>query len=100
MRRRRDHVLAERHVTDLGDLEGDFPGRQDPTVARLRALAELELDQLDLWILGLLCEPSGLELTRVVATTEIARADLPTDVTAALQVIRRQAALTGVVIKP
>jgi hypothetical protein len=49
---RRDAVLAGRDAPDRGNLGTHFRGRQNPAMARLGALAELDLDHLDLRIGG------------------------------------------------
>ena len=45
---RREHVLALRHQPGLGDLPRHLGRRQDPAVARLGPLGDLDLDHLDL----------------------------------------------------
>ena len=66
-------------------------------MARLGALAQLELDHPDLRVGGGLGEAFGGEAAVRVAGAEIAAADLPDDVAAALPVMRAEAALAGVV---
>ncbi len=65
----------------------DLRRGQHAAVAGLGALAELQLDHLDLRILGALGKALGREGAVVVARAEVARADLPDDVAAALAVI-------------
>ena len=97
MRGGRDAILAERHAARLADLGRDLGGRQHAAMARLGALGELDLDHLDLGIGGLLAELLGVEAALGGAAAEIARADLPDDVAAALAVVARDAALAGIV---
>ena len=52
MARRRDAVLALRDAASCGDLGGDLGGRQHAAMAGLGALADLELDHLDLMVGG------------------------------------------------
>src|ERR1700740_1124579 len=65
-------------------------------MAGLGALADLELDHLDLVLAGNPRELVRIERTVAVAAAEIAGADLPDDVAALLAVIRADAALAGV----
>ena len=58
--RRRDAVLALRDAADRGDFRRHLGGRQDAAVAGLGALAELDLDHLDLLVGG-----DGGEISRV-----------------------------------
>ncbi len=99
MARRRDAVHADRHAPDGGDLGRDFGGRQDPAMARLGALAELDLNHLDLFVGRHGREFFGAEGTVRIAAAEIAGADLPDDVAAVLAMIRAKAALPGIVRK-
>src|SRR5690606_2202600 len=77
VRRRRDAVLAHRHATGLGNLRADLGRRQDAALARLGALAELELDHLHLRIGGIALEAFGIEAAVAIAAPEVARADFP-----------------------
>src|SRR5262245_57044673 len=63
----------------------------------LGALADLELDHLDLVVGGDAGELVRIEGAVAVTAAEIARADLPDDVAAHLAVIGANAAFTGVV---
>jgi hypothetical protein len=51
---RADAVHAHRHAARGGDLGRDLGPRQHAAMARLGALAELELDHLDLRVAGVL----------------------------------------------
>ena len=73
-----------------GDLARHLGGGQHAAVARLRALAQLELDHLHLRIGGGFGELSARIVPSRVAAAEIARADLPDDIAAALAVIRAE----------
>jgi hypothetical protein len=70
---------------------------QYAAMAGLGALAELQLDHLDLRVGGGGGEAFGRESAVGVAGAEIARADLPDDVAAVLAVIGAEATLAGVV---
>src|ERR1700743_1864581 len=65
-------------------------------MARFGALADLELDHLDLVFAGDAGELIGLEAAVAVAAAEIAGADLPDDVAPHLAVIGADAALAGI----
>src|SRR5471032_969955 len=67
------------------------------TLAGLGALAELQLDHLDLLVGRCFGEFVGAESAVRIAAAEIARADLPDDVAAPLAVIGAEAAFAGVV---
>ena len=83
---------------DARDLAADLGGRQHAAVAGLGALAELQLDHLDLRRWPRPRRTSRREkVPSRVAAAEIARADLPDDVAAVLAVIGAEAALAGVV---
>ena len=71
--------------------------RQHAAMAGLGALADLELDHLDLVVGGDAGERFGIEAAVEMAAAEIAGADLPDDVAAVLAVIGAEAALAGVV---
>ena len=75
----------------------DLGAGQHAAVAGLGALAELELDHLDLVVLGVLGEFLGAERTVGIAAAEIARADFPDDVAAVFAMIGAIAAFAGVV---
>src|ERR1700719_931549 len=97
MARRRDAVDALRYAAGRGNLGADLGGGQHAAVAWLGALAELELDHLDLVALGVLREFLGAERAVGLAAAEIARADFPDDVAAVFAMIRAVAAFAGIV---
>src|SRR6185503_15080066 len=86
-------------AADPGDFLRYFRGRQHATMAGLGALADLELDHLDLVFVGDLGKQIGIEAAVAVTAAEIAGADLPDDVAAILAMIGADAALAGVVGK-
>src|SRR5690606_10466077 len=98
--RRRDAIAPDRNAARLGDLGRDFGRRQDAAMAGLGALAQLDLDHLDLGIDRLPGEAFGVEAPVLVAAAEIAAGDLPDDVAAALAVIGADAAFASVVAEP
>ena len=99
MLRRRDAVLAHRHAAGQRDLRAHLGGGQHAAMAGLGALAELELDHLDLVGGRYFGKFLRAESAVGIAGAEIARADLPDDVAAVLAVIGAEAAFTGVVRK-
>ena len=99
MTRRRHAVHPHRHATRHRDLGGHLRRRQHATVARLGALRQLDLDHLDLVMGGIGNEALLAETTLLVTATEVARADLPYQVTAHLAVVGRDRTLAGVVIE-
>ena len=96
---RRDAILAHRHATGGGDLGADLGRRQHPTVAGLGALGQLDLDHLHLRARGLFGKALRVEAPIGVATTEIARTQLPDQVAAVFEVVGRDRAFAGVVIE-
>src|SRR5262249_4894741 len=70
--RRRNAVLAERNSARERDLAADLGGRQYAAVAGLRALAQFQLDHLDLIVGGGLDEPIDAEHALAVAAAEVA----------------------------
>ena len=68
-------------------------------MARLGALAELDLDHLDLLIARIDLKEVGIEAAVRVATAKVARADLPDQVTTVRAVMLRDRALTRVMRK-
>ena len=68
-------------------------------MARLGALAQLELDHLYLWVGGLLGKANRIETSVCRAATEITAADLPDKVTAKLPMIGADAAFARVMSK-
>src|SRR5690606_6066428 len=95
--RRRKAVHAHRDAARSRDLGVDLGPRQQPALARLGALGELELDHLHLRIGGVGDEALLVEAAPLVAAAEVARADLPYQVAAMLAVVARDRALAGVV---
>src|SRR5260370_35236552 len=95
MARRRDAVLAHRHPARQRDLLADLGRRQHAAMARLGALAELELDHLDLRIGGAGGELLGRESAVGIARAEGARAQLPDDAAAVLAMAGADAACPG-----
>ena len=99
MPRRRDAVLAHGYATGRRDFRGHFRGRQNAAVARLGALAELDLDHLDLLIARIDLKEVGIEAAVRIAAAKIARAYLPDQVTTVRAVMLRDRALTRVMRK-
>ena len=95
----RDAVPALLDATDRRNLRRDFCGGQHAAVAGLGPLAQLDLDHLDLRFGGDGGEFLGVEAAIEIAAAEIAGADLPDDVAAVLAMVRRNAALAGVMGK-
>ena len=81
---------------DLGDFFGHLGRRQHAAMAGLGALADLELDHLDLVGGSDPLELFRIERSVAVAATEISGADLPDQIAAVFAVIRADTALTGV----
>src|SRR5262249_60860862 len=77
--RGRNAVLSHRYAARECNLTADLGGRQDAAVPRFGALAEFQLDHLDLFGRSCLGELFGAERAVAVATAEIARTDLPDD---------------------
>ena len=94
--RRRDAVLARRHAADRRDLGRDLGAGQHAAMAGLGALAQLELDHLDLLVAATAREVLGREAAVEIAAAEIAGADLPDDVAAHLAMIGAEAAFAGI----
>src|SRR3954469_6056351 len=92
-------VAALGHVARFGDLLADLGAGQKPAMARLGALAEFDLDHLDLIVRRPVPEPRRIEPAIAVAAAEIARSDLPDDVAAMFEMIRRKPAFAGVVVE-
>src|SRR5699024_8651118 len=97
VRGRGDAVLECGDAADLRDLLRDLGGRQDAAQSRLRTLRELEGDELDLRQERLLPEGLRREVPVRGATAEVAAAELPADVRAAVQVELREPAFAGLV---
>ena len=97
MARWADARHPHRHATRRGDFRRHLGAGQHAAMARLGALAELELDHLDLRVGGVGDEAFFVERTVVVAAAEVARADLPDQVAAMLAVVAADGAFAGVV---
>ena len=96
MARRRNAILAHRHAANGGNLRAHLGGRQHAAVAGLGALAQFDLDHLDLRVGGGGRKFLGVEMARCVAAAEIAGAELPDDVAAPLAMVGAVAALARV----
>src|SRR5690349_16043907 len=93
---RRNAVLAHGHATDLGNLHRYFRRRQHAAMPGLRALADLQLDHLDLVIGGDAGEFVRIEGSVAIAAPEIAGADFPYAVATHFPVVRTHSALARV----
>ena len=99
MRGGRDTVFAHRHAADRGDFRRDLRRRQDAAMARLCALAELQLHKLDLGVRRDLGELFGIKPSIGPAAPEVARPDFPDQIAPGLAVIGGNAAFAGVMGK-
>ena len=90
-------VLALLHAARRRDLGRHLRARQHAAVARLRALAQLDLDHLDLGSVAFAAKRSLAETPVLVAAAEVARRDLPDQVAAVHAVVRADRALARVV---
>ena len=99
MRCRRYTVLTYSHTAGGSDFRADLVCRQNPAVAGLGALAELDFDHLHLRAARLLGEALRVEVAVCGAATKVAAADFPDQVAAMLAVVRADAALAGVMGK-
>src|SRR5699024_6647679 len=97
--RPRDAVMPLLYDAGTRDLRGDLVARQQSAHARLRTLAELGEDALDLRVIGLDAELLGVEVAIVGAAAKVAGADLPDQVRAVFQVVLGQPALTSLLDK-
>ena len=97
---RTEAIRVRRDAARLGDFRRYFFPQQNAAATRLGALADLDLDHLDLIERGLILESRRIELAVLGAAAEISRAQFPDQIAAAGTVIARHAALAGVVIKP
>jgi hypothetical protein len=91
-----DAVDALGDAAGLGDLGRDLLAGQVPAEARLRALAELDLDRAHGPAGHDVLEPGEVEAAGGVAAAEVGRADLQHEL-AAVAVVAGQPALAGVV---
>ena len=89
-------VLALPDAPNTSDLRIHLGARQMSAQARLRALAQLDLDRAHGAGADNVDQPVQIEIAVLVAAAEVACADLKDEV-AALAVVVRQAALAGVV---
>ena len=96
--RRGDDVATLLDVSDLRDLGGDLLLRQDPALAWLGTLTELDLDHSHLGQGGFLREGLLVEAAVGVPGAELGGAQLPDEVAAGLAVVGADAAFTGVVV--
>ena len=99
MAARRDAVFVGLDAARPGDFRRHLGGQQNAAVSRLGALAELDLDHLDLVQGRFGFEFFPVEFPVRRAAAEIARGDLPNGVAAARLVVGRQRTLAGVVGK-
>ena len=97
MHGRRDAIDAHRHAARERDFRCDLGGRQNPAVARLGALRQLDRDHLDLIFGGLSSEFLVVETAVGIAAAEIAGSDLPDQIAAEFAVMHRNRAFAGVV---
>src|SRR5664279_4992306 len=77
MRCRRDAVLVHGHTPDPGNFFGHLGRRQHAAVSGFGALADLELDHLDLVVARDPGEFFRIERAVAMAAADISRADLP-----------------------
>ena len=82
MRGWRDAIPPHRNAARLGNLGRDLGSGQHAAMARLCALGELELHHLDLRIGGGCRKFLRVEHAIIGAAAEIARRDLPDQITA------------------
>ena len=75
--RRAHAILAGPHTARRCDLGRHLRARQHAAVPRLRALAQLDLDHLDLRVGRIRDEALLAEAAMLVAATEVARGRLP-----------------------
>ena len=77
MARRRDTVFAHRDSSGGRDLSRNLRPWQNPAVARLGALAELDLDHFDLFGGGLFLKAFRVEIAVRGSASEIAHSQVP-----------------------
>ena len=99
MRRGRDAIRAHGHAACFGDFFRYLGAGQYTAVTRLRALADLDFDHLDLVVARIVGKPVRVERSVVLAASEIAAADFPDEVPAMRTVIARNAAFARVVVE-
>ena len=93
---RRNHVLPGFNFPRRCDFGRNLGARQHPAMTWLGTLRQLDLNHLDLLAPGVAFESLFVERAIGMAATEIATADLPDQITAALLVIARNRPLAGV----
>ena len=91
-----DRIPVCRDAADPGDFLGDLGGRQNAALARLGALAELELEHPDLLVGRELAQPVVAQIAVGIAHAVFRGADLEHEIAAALEMVRRQPAFAGV----
>src|SRR5829696_3962347 len=96
MTRRADAILPHRDAPRGGDLRRHLRCRQQTAEARFGALRELDLDCPHRRRRDDVFEALEIEATVLIATSEVRGADLEHEI-AAVTMMGRQAALTGVV---
>lgn len=97
---RRQAVLPHAHAPRLRDLRRDFAGRENTPVGWFCALTQLDLNHLDRGDARCLLELFLAEFPRLhVAAAEVARSDVPHDVSAGREVEAGDAALARVVVE-
>ncbi len=94
---RRDAVDADLHATCVRDLARDLRAGQHAAVPGLGALAQLDLDHLDLRLGRVFREQLRVERAVRVAAAEVARGHLPDQVAALCAVMHADRAFAGVV---
>ena len=99
VKRRRIDAGMGLYFPNGGNFRRVFLGRQDAPVAGFGALRQLEFDHFDLSGRHRFAEEFGRKAAIIGPTTEITRADLVNEVAAAFQMVRADAALSGVVRK-
>jgi hypothetical protein len=93
---RAQRILAFGNAADAGDLGRHLVAGQDAALARLRPLRELDLESPYRFVRGQFAQAFCGQLPAHVAHPVFRGADLKDDVAAALEMIRRQPALTGI----
>src|SRR4051812_31034015 len=91
--------MAELYAPDCGDFCRELLCRKNSPVSGLCALRELDFDHLDARKICALRKFFDRKSALLISTTEVARTDLPNEVSAALLVIRRKPPFTGIMSK-
>ncbi|MEY3286430.1 MAG: hypothetical protein RL500_1160 [Pseudomonadota bacterium] len=97
VRGRTHAILTDRYTTRRRNLRRHLRAWQHPTVAGLGALAQLDFDHLHLRVAGVLHKSGLAEGAVLVAAAEIARADLPDEISAVKTVVLADRSLPRVV---